>query len=196
MFTEAEILEEVKKIQYLYGLKHEIRYAETREGTSESVAEHIYGMHICALYFLELENPAHTWNRERIFQMITLHDTDELETGDMIGYLKTKEDRENEITIMETVLMKSPHALRTTFDEVITEYQEQKTIESRFAKAIDKIEAQIHTYCENGKNMSLLNHCQETVIRHMREPHIQEFPHVHSFFKVLHLQMIAEGYFN
>jgi len=195
MFTEQEILAEVSKIQYLYGLKHEIRYAETRVDSTESVAEHIYGMHICAQYFLALENPEHTWSRERIYEMVTLHDTDELETGDMIGYLKTKKDREREVTALQTVLAKSPTALKKHIDKVMIEYQEQKTVESRFVKAIDKIEAQIHTYCEDGKKMSLLNICEENAIKKMREPYIQEFLHMHSFFKVLHTNMIEQGYF-
>ena len=90
MFSDEEVLEEVKKIQYLYTLKREIRYAETRCDETESVAEHIYGMHICAMYFLPLEDPLCTWDKSRIFQMITLHDIDEIETGDVMRYLQQK----------------------------------------------------------------------------------------------------------
>ncbi len=195
MFTEEEILAEVQKIQYLYGLKREIRYAEKRADKTESVAEHIYGMHICALYFLELENPDHTWNRERIFEMITVHDFDELETGDMIGYLKTASDRENEVTAMGVVLGKIPDVMKRSIEVASTEYQLQNTIESRFVKAIDKIEAQIHTFCDEGKKMSLLNHCEEKAIRTMREPHIIEFLKMHPFFTTVHTKMIEQDYF-
>ena len=55
-YTPEVIMEDLKRLQYLYGLKKEIRYAQTRtqDDSTESVAEHIYGMHICGVYFLAL----------------------------------------------------------------------------------------------------------------------------------------------
>jgi 5'-deoxynucleotidase YfbR-like HD superfamily hydrolase len=195
MFSNEEILEEVKKIQYLYELKHEIRYAQTRADTTESVAEHIYGTHICALYFLPLEDTDNSWDKSRIFQMITLHDIDEIETGDVIGFTKTQAMRENEANAMRTVMEKSPLHMQDNMRTAIDEYEMQSTKESQFVKAIDKFEALIQTFGSNGKIISHATKSTEEKIRNMREPYIQIFPVMHGFFKVIHQKMIDENYF-
>ena len=53
-FTKERILEDTAKLQYLFGLKKVIRYNQGRAETdsTESVAEHVYGMHILAQYYL------------------------------------------------------------------------------------------------------------------------------------------------
>ena len=105
---KAFVIEEVQRIQFFYGLKMEIRYGEIRKDMTESVAEHIYGMHVLAEYFMPLEDDTQTWNRENIYSMITWHDMDELETGDMIGYKKTDADRQREATAIKTVINPAP----------------------------------------------------------------------------------------
>lgn len=56
--SDEFVLSETGKIQYLYGLKHETRYIVERneDVASESVAEHVYALHILADYFLPLED--------------------------------------------------------------------------------------------------------------------------------------------
>jgi len=63
-------------------------------------------------YFLPLENPTGDWNKVAIYEMITLHDIDEIETGDTIGYLKTYNIRDGEKIAKLKVLDKSPHHLK------------------------------------------------------------------------------------
>ncbi len=195
MFTDLEVLDEIAKIQYLYALKHEIRYAQTRTDNTESVAEHIYGMHICAQYFLPLENLEGTWDKGRIYEMITLHDIDEIETGDVIGFTKTEEMRDNEANAMRRVMLTSPLHMQARMELIITEYEEQITKESQFVKAIDKCEALIQTFSETGKTISITTGSTEEKIRKMREPYIQKFPVMHSFFKIIHQKMINEEFF-
>jgi 5'-deoxynucleotidase YfbR-like HD superfamily hydrolase len=195
MFTNQEVMEEVKKIQYLYGLKREIRYAEVRTAETESVAEHIYAMHVLAQYFLELENPEGTWNRQDIFQMITWHDIDEVETGDTIGYLKTQEDKERGLSAIELVISKSPKLLQGCIDKINQNYQNQITIESRFVKAIDKIEPVFHLYNENGKNISLRNNATYEQHKSIKDMYVAEFPYIKLFNEVVSDRMKEEGFF-
>jgi 5'-deoxynucleotidase YfbR-like HD superfamily hydrolase len=195
MFTDQEVLEEVKKIQYLYALKQEIRYAETRGDTTESVAEHIYGMHICAQYFLPLENPEGTWDKARIYEMITLHDIDEIETGDVIGYLKTESMLANEGNAARRVMEKSPLHMQAEMDKSIGEYEQQETIESRFVKAIDKIESCIHMHNDEGKKMLLLNGTTLAQHKSIKDTHTLLFPHIYRFNKAITTSMDARGFF-
>ncbi len=196
MFTDEEIFGEVKKIQYLYGLKKEIRYGEVRTEVGESVAEHIYALHVLATYFLELENPSYDWNRANIYEMITWHDMDEVETGDMIGYKKTDADRKREATAMQIVLEKIPSTITKKVTAVITEYQNQTTAEARFVKALDKIEPLFHLYNENGKRILLHNKTTLHDSRTIKDPYVEAFPYIKQFNEVLNVQMDREGYYS
>lgn len=195
IFTEEEILEEVAKLQYCYGLKQEIRYGEGRFDQTESVAEHIYGMHVLASYFLELEDPQHGWDSKKIFEMITWHDMDELETGDVIGYLKTQEDRQREADAVDIMISKLPEALQDRVRKVITEYQSQETTEARFVKALDKIEPLFHLYNENGKTILNRNKTTQSDSRKIKDSYVAPFPYMRQFNDVINERMEQEGYF-
>lgn len=195
MFTNKEILDEVAKLQYFYGLKLEIRYAQDRGDVTESVAEHIYGMHVLAPYFLELEDPSCSWDRTRIFEMITWHDMDELETGDILGYMKTDADRQREVVAMQNVIEKAPTLIREHILAITAEYEAQKTDESRFVKALDKIEPLFHLYNESGKQLLLRNKTTLQDSRKIKDSYVATFPHMKLFNEVINTTMDQEGYF-
>lgn len=195
MLTDEEIIQEVLKIQYFYGLKREIRYGETRTDVGESVAEHVYGMHVLALYFLELEDPLHVWNRTNIYEMITWHDMDELETGDMIGYKKTEADRERELTAMQVVIEKTPQPIQQKLASIAREYQDQVSIESRFVKALDKLEPLFQVYNENGRAIMLRNKTTLDDSRRIKDKYVEPFPYMKQFNHVLNETMHREGFF-
>lgn len=196
-FTPEKIIAETRTLQYLYGLKREIRYAQTRtqDDSTESVAEHVYGMHMCALYFLPLENPERTWDRAHIYEMISLHDIDEIETGDVLGYTKTEADRLAEADAMRVVMEKSPVHMRADMTQAIDEYDFQTTPESRFVKAIDKFEPLIQIYNEAGKVILTQNKTTQGNSSSIKEPYLVEFPFMYAFYKEIHARMIAEGFF-
>ncbi|MFT7507717.1 MAG: 5'-deoxynucleotidase YfbR-like HD superfamily hydrolase [Acidimicrobiales bacterium] len=197
IFSKDEVLQEIHKLQYLYGLKQEIRYGDKRpESTvTESVAEHIYGMHILASYFMPLENPDHSWDREKIYNLITWHDIDEIETGDIIGYLKTDEDRVRESEAKKTVVQKSPELLQRFITDVLCEYQKQETIEAQYVKAIDKIEPLCQIFNENGKKVLLTNGTTLEENRRIKDPYVQKFPYIKHFTEVVSEEMQAQGFF-
>lgn len=195
--TTEFVISEVRKLQYLYGLKREIRYAESRaaDDYTESVAEHIYGMHVCARYFLPLENPTGSWNRERIYDLITMHDFDEIETGDVIGYLKTHEMQAKEIDAIKKVIANAPEHLQNYFTELNDEYSAQQTIEAKFVKAIDKFEPTIHIYCEPLKKTLHRNQTTSEQSIRIKLPYMKDFPIMSQFTQLLHDKMLSEGYF-
>lgn len=195
MFTEAQVFAEVSKIQYLYQLKHVIRYGETRTDMSESVAEHVFGMHILANYFLPLEDSKKTWNKSLIYEMITWHDIDEIETGDTIGYLKSTADRKREHDSMQIVIAKSPDIIQRLVADVSDEYQKQETIESRFVKALDRIEPLFQIYNENGKAIQLRNKTTIENHRKIKDAYVAAFPSMAFFNAVISAKMDQEGFF-
>ena len=115
--SEDFVLSELRRIQYTYTLKHVIRYGidRTEEYETESVAEHIYGLHVLADYFLPLEDLDSVMNQRRVHDLIQYHDIDEIETGDIVSYLKTDKDREEGKQALTTVFENSLHISNRLF---------------------------------------------------------------------------------
>lgn len=189
------VLSEMRKIQQLSRMKKVIRYHHTREETidTESVAEHVYGMQVLADYFLPLEGNA--WDYVRIQQMALYHDIDEILTGDRIGYLKTDADREKEYNAQVEVLELLPDLLKERASSCLQEYELQTTIESRFVKAIDKVEPLFHLINENGKEICKQNSVTHSQSRSIKDKYVAEFQYIKRFNEVLSQFMLAEGYF-
>lgn len=196
-FSKKQILEDTFKLQYLFGLKNVIRYNQSRDVSdlSESVAEHLYGMMLLVQFFLPLEDPSGKWNKARIHELITLHDIDEIETGDILGWAKTAEHREAEAFAFNEVLRKSPHSMLPHLQLCYREYKDQITAEAQFVKAIDKIEPFFQIYNERGR--ILLHDCKTTADCSLRikTPYIEQFPYIKKFAAVIHEMLIEGGYY-
>ncbi|MEX0913003.1 MAG: HD domain-containing protein [Candidatus Paceibacterota bacterium] len=197
MEDDEFVLSEMRKIQELFKMKRVIRYHHTRAEVidTESVAEHVYGMMVLADYFIPLE-ASEDWDYIKIQQMALYHDIDEIITGDRIGYLKTDADRAKEYDAQNEVLKLLPELSRTLASAALEEYELQKTVESKFAKAIDKIEPLFHLINENGKEI-----CKQTGVtysqsRSIKDKYVQEFPYIKRFNDVLNQHMLENGYFS
>jgi 5'-deoxynucleotidase YfbR-like HD superfamily hydrolase len=198
MYTEDHVMAEVGKLHYLYKLKKEIRYAQYRadDDLTESVAEHIYGMHILAQYFIPLENPKGDWDKAKILEMITLHDADELETGDIVSHRKTDKDRNVEIPAMRRVVQSMPLHMQEHITLLIEEYGNLNTAEARFVKALDKFEPAIHLCDKTGKK--LLSNLKVTVsdFGKVKEGYFEQFSTIEAYYLIIHKKMERDGYFS
>jgi len=190
------ILDEMKKIQVLFRMKRVIRYHHTREEDidTESVAEHVYVILGLVDYFLQLEQ-TDQWDLRSIQLMSLYHDIDEILTGDRIGYLKTDADREKEYDAQIEVLKLLPDLLKEQATSYLLEYEQQTTIESRFVKAIDKIEPLFHLINENGKEICKQTNVTYEQSRSIKDKYVEEFPYIKRFNDVLSRFMLEEGYF-
>ncbi|HEY0964744.1 MAG TPA: HD domain-containing protein [Candidatus Paceibacterota bacterium] len=196
-YTEEKILEDVSRLQYLYGLKKVIRYNQDREATdsTESVAEHVYGMQLLAQYFLPLEDTEGKLDRARIYEMITIHDIDEIETGDMLGFLKTPEMRAQELDSMKRSIEKSPLHLQDHMRIRVEEYEARETLEARFTKAVDKIEPLVQIFNEEGRAILQKNQTTADQSLRIKVPYIQDFPFIKKFAMTVHEKLVEGGYF-
>jgi len=191
------VASECRKLQTLYKLKSVIRYDFERheEIDTESVAEHVYGMHVLASYFLPLENSDGSWDKEKIRLMIQYHDADEIITGDKVGYLKTLSDKENEAEAKVSIIRLLPDSLKVSVSEALEEYDEQATAESKFVKAIDKIEPGFHLYNING--IKIVQHLKVTRAenRSIKDKFIAPFSYINRFHNVVEEAMQNEVFF-
>jgi 5'-deoxynucleotidase YfbR-like HD superfamily hydrolase len=195
--TREEILSEMKKLQFFFGLKNEMRFGQEPaiETGADSVADHVYGMHVLFDYFLPLEDPEGTLDTERIRKMITFHDVDEVITGDIVGYLKTAEDKEAEAKATLTILKEAPDSMRKTLTNILEEYETRESMESRFVKALDKIEPVVQVFNQSGKE--LLRKMKTTRSQHdsIKKPYFKGFPVIDHFYSVVIEEMDNEGFF-
>lgn len=191
------ILEEIKRIKYLYKMKGVFRYGQTRDPyqRAESNAEHLYGMMVLCNYFLPLEDPDGTMDKQRIYDLIMVHDIDEIESGDVISYQKTDADREQAKVDLETSLSAIPESLEQSYRSLITEYEQQQTLESRFTKALDKIEPSFECFDRYGKE--LLHKMQTTAEQHFlnKRQFIEHYPVIIKYMDVLLDELETQGYF-
>jgi 5'-deoxynucleotidase YfbR-like HD superfamily hydrolase len=195
--SDAFILNETKKLQYAYGLKHETRYIVERseEIATESVAEHIYGLHVLADYFLPLEDPEQTMNWAKVHDMLQYHDIDEIVTGDKIDYLKTSADQAEEITAKKEAIAQFPAHMQERLTDTLHEYEEHTTTEAQFAKAVDRIEPLFQLFNENGKKILELQQTTLTQSISIKETFLKPFPYLYRFYRVIHDTMDKQGYF-
>jgi len=195
--TKEKVLTETAKLQYLYGLKKVIRYDQNRHETdsTESVAEHVYGMMILAQYFLPLEDPKGDWDRGRLYEMIAVHDIDEIETGDVLGYTKTAETRALELDAMKRTIESAPVTMQAHMNSCVTEYETRETPEAKFAKAIDKIEPLFQVFNEEGRAILQRNQTTAEQSLRIKTPYIQEFPFIKHFAEIIHQELVNGGYY-
>lgn len=191
------VLQEIKKLRFLFGLKKEMRFDQKRDFTdgADTVADHVYGMHVLFDYFWPLENPEGSWNQIRMRQMINFHDLEEVVTGDIIGYLKTDEHRKAEEKARLEVFKSIPESMVEKVSDLIQEYEARETIESKFVKAIDKIEPVIQLFNDEGR--SLLHRMGTTRQLHdsIKLPYFKPFPVITSFYDFSIEEMDSKGFF-
>ena len=196
-YTKEKILDDVKKLRYFYKLKEVTRYNTPRvaEDDTESVAEHLYGMQLLTHYFFPLEDVAGILDRGKVSALITMHDIDEIETGDYVSYIKTEAHRIEAEAAMPKVLSMAPEHLTETITNLVHEYETQETAEAKLVKAIDKIEPLLQIYTEKGRAIMIRNKCTKEDSLRIKTPYIEEFPYIKKFALVLHEELIAGDYY-
>lgn len=152
--NDKQVLNEVKSLLYLFSHQEVIRHGLDRkdeEFKSQSVSEHIYNMMTLYQYFLPLEDPENKLDKARVTQLILWHDIEEIETGDIPKHHKTAEHEVAASSAFSQVLQKIPTSLRGVVEDVYNEYEERKTREARFVKALDATEANIEDFKKSSK---------------------------------------------
>jgi len=194
-WTDEQILAEVQKIKYLYKMKGVFRYGQERDPwkRAESNAEHLYGMTVLVNYFLPLVEEE--IDRQKVLDLLFVHDLDEVESGDIISYKKTDADRAREKKDMEIALRKSPQRMAINMQKLAAEYTFQETREAQFTKAIDKIEPLFEVFDKYGKEIILRNKTTFEQTMSGKRDYIEEFPVLGRFAEVLGKEMKRQGYF-
>lgn len=121
-------------------LKDTTRHCTTSKGRVESVAEHSWRISFMA--FL-LKDEFKELDMNRVICMCLIHDLGECFTGDIPTFLKTNQDREVEDALLEDWVNGLNESVRNSMSSLYKEMNEQKTLEAKVYKALDKLEAVI-----------------------------------------------------
>ena len=121
-------------------LKDTPRHCTTSGGRTESVAEHSWRISLMA-FLLRSEFP--DADIDKVIRMCLIHDLGECFTGDIPTFAKTDNDRDVEDSLLNQWVKTLPEEISKEMALLYEEMDEQKTIESKIYKALDKLEALI-----------------------------------------------------
>lgn len=121
-------------------LKDTPRHCTTSKGRTESVAEHSWRISLMAM-LLRHEFPE--VNIDKVVDMCLIHDLGESFTGDIPTFVKTDSDREVEDDLLAKWVKSMPEELSQDISALYEEMDEQKTLEAKLYKSLDKLEALI-----------------------------------------------------
>lgn len=127
-------------------------YEDEKDGVSyqrrETTAEHVYSCFRLADYFLTNEAEFLGLDRLKVYDMLMYHDDLETITRD-IGISKRDErvgKKDAERKALPILLERVPTGVDERLLKILNEYEEQKTPEAKFAKAIDKMDSLVHEF--------------------------------------------------
>ena len=142
-------------------LKCNTRHCYTSNGRRESVAEHSWRIALMAM-LLSGEEEFKTVDMNKVIRMCLIHDLGEAITGDIPAFWKKEKDEENEDQLLEQWVSGFPESQKQEFEYLLQEMNEQKTLEAKTYKALDKLEAviqhnesDIHTWAPNEYELNL-----------------------------------------
>jgi len=128
-------------------LHYEQRTLQLSNGEKESVAAHAWAMSLLAIVFApRLKKSV---NIEKVLKLIAVHDLAEAEVGDIQLHEQIKNpDRKSDKHRRELAAMNKFHKMAgAELYDLWYEYEQRKTPESRFVKALDQLQVDLAISC-------------------------------------------------
>lgn len=182
-------MEEIKKLKILNRLKSVYR-ANSVDSRKESAAEHTWSALMLADYYSAFVRQK--LNKLKVYELLMYHDIVEILAGDtpLDPNNEIKDQREKELKAADTLRAQLPASLQNKFWELFTEFEEGRTVEARFARVIDTLDAMIQEldYREDWAGWS-----KEFLVSR-KEKYFKEFPELLKEFHQIVEYLVAEGY--
>ncbi len=181
---------ELLKVRKFYQLKN-VERANSVGIRKESPAEHTWSCLILADYFLEKTKM--NIDKSKVFDLLLYHDVVEIECGDENIFHEQEHavHKKNERSAADKLKKDLPLPLQEKFLALFVDFEEGKTVEARFAKAIDALDAVIHEldYPDDWKGWT------EEFLRRKKSPLFETFPELKEMFDHAILFAQNEKYF-
>lgn len=136
-------MNDIDKLRVFYKLKSTYRFAHV-DDRHESSAEHTWSCLILADYFLT--KFSQNIDRLKVYELLMYHDVVEIETGDIPinPSISSTDKKIIESASSKIISQKLPSLIDTKYLKLFNEFLDEKTIEAKFAVAIDALDAEIH----------------------------------------------------
>jgi putative hydrolase of HD superfamily len=150
-FTETRLEKQIDFMREIDKLKDIFRQtyllSQTRQ---ENSAEHSWHVALMAIIFAEHANA--NINVLTVIKMLLIHDIVEIDAGDVLFYDTEKRAQQEEIekAAAKRIFSLLPESQAEEFLALWHEFEEAKTEEAKFAKAIDRLLPVLHNYYGNG----------------------------------------------
>lgn len=183
-------MEAVKAIKKLYELKNVDRMNSVTK-RKESGAEHSWSCLILADYFMSVMDIR--LDRLKVYEILIYHDAVEIEAGDIhiINDKDRGDKKEKELQALSKIKKEMPEEIKEKFAALFIEFEESKTIEAKFCKAIDALDAVIHEldYKEDWQGWT------EEILRKKKHKYFEDFPKMKEMFEKIVDYCKKENYF-
>lgn len=173
-------------------LKSTLRYSTLPSGRKESTAEHTWRMVL--LSFIVLEEFDLNIDTKKAIKMAIIHDLPECISGDYDSYkvhsgeLSKKQKEINELKAIKSLKNILPSKTGDEIYALWLEYEKGETRESKFVKAMDKIETLIQ-FSETGHKIYLNGH---DFLAKYADEHVKNFPEIKEFLAIVKKELKKE----
>lgn len=184
-------MDEIQELRRIYALKRVERQNHVKD-RHESAAEHSWSCLILADFFIQ--RIQQKVKRLKVYELLIYHDLVEIETEDeALHPAKVKTDRsESELKAAGELRTQLPKPIGEKFWECYKEFSEQKTLEAKFARAIDVFDAVI-TGLDSKKYWK--GWTREFIIAN-KGKYLEEFPEINESLRKVLDYAERENYFN
>jgi len=191
-------------LRRFYALKSVYRFGSVGVGPKkrkESAAEHTWSAMILADYFLDIleknsdRKTRPKLDRLKVYELLLYHDIVEIEAGDLSIHLEEerKNKKASEQAAMNKLIKELPQNMRPKILALFKEFESQNTVEARFARAVDRLDGQLHEldYPDDWKGWG-----EENLRRYLKNSNYDEFPEIKEMFEEFVVFARENGYFD
>lgn len=145
LLKQIEFIKEIDKLKYIVR-KTRLLNSDRREND----AEHSWHLAVMAIILSEHSNSA--VNVLKVVKMLLIHDLVEIDAGDTFLYdtQKSHDNTEEERKAAERIFGLLPSDQANELLTIWEEFEEQKTDEAKFARAMDRLEPLLQNVSNNG----------------------------------------------
>jgi len=158
LLQQIEFIKEIDKLKYIQRKTKLIN-----SNRPENDAEHSWHLAMMALILAEHSNEP--IDILKVVKMVLIHDLVEIDAGDTFLYdtNKSHDNTEEELVAAKRIFGILPTDQANHYIEVWLEFEQGKSAEAKFARAMDRLEPLLQNYSNNGGTWAEYNVPYETV---------------------------------
>lgn len=145
LLNQIEFIREIDKLKYIFRKTKLIN-----SDRPENDAEHSWHLAMMAIVLAGHANEP--IDLEKVMKMVLIHDIVEIDSGDVFAYDTTKshDNFDEELKAARRIFGILPEEQAEEFINLWIEFEEMKTPESKFARALDRLEPLLQNASNNG----------------------------------------------